>query len=137
MLIPESWWPSRYGADDEIGTLNEITPVKVLEAARLVRTGTIYDLGRTLHSNVPRFEGRFWQQTLVSSAHLINARRPGSVEGGWGENGLNWITELVTGTFQIGTQLDGLNHLQSGDRFYNGWRTRDIVEEWGTSKPRD
>jgi kynurenine formamidase len=47
---------------------------------------------------------------------------------------INWITELVTGTFQIGTQLDGLNHLQMGDRFYNGWRTSDIVETWGTSK---
>jgi kynurenine formamidase len=35
---------------------------------------------------------------------------------------------------QIGTQLDGLNHLQIGDRFYNGWQTRDIVADWGTSK---
>ncbi len=25
------WWPSRYGADDEAGALNEITPGKVLE----------------------------------------------------------------------------------------------------------
>jgi kynurenine formamidase len=128
------WWPSRYGEGDELGTLNEITPAKVVEAARLVRAGTVYDLGRTLHAKVPRFEDRFWQQTLVSSAHLINARRPGSDGGGWGRNNLNWITELVTGTFQIGTQLDGLNHLQIGDRFYNGWRARDIVEPWGTTK---
>jgi kynurenine formamidase len=93
----------------------------------------VYDLGRTLHADVPRFEGRFWRQTLVSSAHFINARRPGGT-GGWGANRLNWITELVTGTLQIGTQLDGLNHLQIGDRFYNGWRAADIVEEWGTRK---
>lgn len=131
---PDRWWPSRYGKDDELGTLNEITPAKVVAAARLVRDGTVYDLGRTLHADVPHFEGRFWQQTLVSSAYLINARRPGSEGSGWGRNSLNWITELVTGTFQIGTQLDGLNHLQIGDRFYNGWRARDIVEEWGTSK---
>ncbi len=134
MPTTEQWWPSRYGTDDELGTLNEITPAKVIAAARLVRTGTVYDLGRTLHADVPRFEGRYWQQTLVSTAHFINARRPGSPEGGWGANRLNWITELVTGTFQIGTQLDGLNHLQIGDRFYNGWRARDIVEEWGTNK---
>ena len=128
------WWPSRYGSDDERGTLNEITPAKVVAATRLVRTGRVYDLGRTLHEDVPRFEGRFWRQTLVSSAHLINARRPGGGGGGWGANRLNWITELVTGTLQIGTQLDGLNHLQIGDRFYNGWRAADIVEEWGTRK---
>jgi kynurenine formamidase len=134
MSPSDQWWPSRYGADDERGTLNEITPHKVVAAARLVRTGRVYDLGRTLHADVPRFEGRFWQQTLVTSAHIINARRAGGELGGWGRNSLNWITELVTGTFQIGTQLDGLNHLQIGDRFYNGWRARDIVEEWGTSR---
>jgi len=136
MSVPpsERWWPSRYGADDELGTLNEITPAKVIAASRLVRTGIVYDLGRTLHAGVPRFEGRSWRQTLDTSAHFINARRPGSDGSGWGRNRLNWITELVSGTFQIGTQLDGLNHLQIGDRFYNGWRARDIVEEWGTSK---
>ena len=29
------WWPSRYGAEDQAGALNEITPGKVLEAVRL------------------------------------------------------------------------------------------------------
>ncbi|TMI77451.1 MAG: cyclase family protein, partial [Bacillati bacterium ANGP1] len=37
MASPDRWWPSRYGADDELGTLNEITPAKVVAAARLVR----------------------------------------------------------------------------------------------------
>jgi len=134
MSPADRWWPSRYGAEDERGTLNEITAAKVIAAARLVRDGKVYDLGRTLHADVPRFEGRFWRQTLVSSAHMINARRSENAAGGWGRNNLNWITELVTGTLQIGTQLDGLNHLQIGDRFYNGWRTCDLVEEWGTNR---
>jgi kynurenine formamidase len=103
-------------------------------AARLVRQGRVYDLGRTLDSQVPRFPGRFWHQTLVSNAHLANPRRSGGMDGGWGKNEVNWLIELATGTFQIGTQLDGLNHLQIGDRFYNGWRTCEIVEEWGTNK---
>jgi kynurenine formamidase len=130
----EQWWPSRYGEGDQLGSLNEITPAKVAAAARLVRAGTVYDLGRTLHADVPHFPGRFWQQTLVSTAHLNNPRRPGGGPGGWGRNKVNWLIELVTGTLQIGTQLDGLNHLQIGDRFYNGWRAQDIVEDWGTSK---
>ena len=65
--------------------------------------GKIFDLGRVLHANVPRFEGRYWQQTLVSSSHIINPRRPGSPPNGWGQNSINWITELVTGTMQMGT----------------------------------
>src|SRR6266545_5985499 len=128
------WWPSRYGRDDQLGSLNEITPAHVVAAARLVREGEVFDLGRILDSNVPRFPGRFWQQTLVSNAHLNNQRRPQGTEGGWGKNQVNWLIELATGTFQIGTQLDGLNHLQIGDRFYNGWRAEEIVEDWGTSK---
>jgi kynurenine formamidase len=128
------WWPSRYGVGDQIGALNEITPTKVVAAARLVREGKVYDLGRTLDANAPHFEGRFWQQTLVSSAHIINARGNSNEQHGLGSNMVNWLTELVTGTFQIGTQLDGLNHLQMGDRFYNGWLAQDIVETWGTSK---
>jgi kynurenine formamidase len=128
------WWPSRYGVGDQLGALNEITPAKTAGAAQLVRRGITYDLGRTLHADVPRFEGRYWQQSLVSAAHLINRRKPGGQHGGWGANQINWITELVTGTLQIGTHLDGLNHLQIGDRFYDGWRAEEIVEDWGTSK---
>jgi len=130
----EPWWPSRYGAGDQLGMLNEITPAKVVAATQLVRQGRTFDLGRTLHADVPRFEGRYWQQSLVSSAHIINPRKPGGVRGGWGHNRINWVTELVSGTLQIGTHLDGLNHLQIGDRFYNGYRLEEIAEEWGTNK---
>jgi kynurenine formamidase len=131
--LDEPWWPSRYGAGDQLGTLNEITPAKVAGAARLVKQGRTFDLGRTLHADVPRFEGRYWQQSLVSSAHIINPRKQGGVRGGWGRNRINWVTELITGTLQIGTHLDGLNHLQIGDRFYNGYRLEEIAEEWGTN----
>lgn len=134
MFNPDQWWPSPYGEGDERGALNEITSAKVIAATRLVRYGQVFDLGRTLDANVPHFEGRFWQQTLVSSAHIINGRLNGSEPHGLGRNGVNWVTELVTGTFQIGTQLDGLNHLQIGERCYNGWQMQDIVQDWGTTK---
>jgi len=83
----ERWWPSRYGAGDQLGTLNEITPARVAAAARLVRQGRTFDLGRTLHADVPRFEGRYWQQGLVSSAHIINPRKPAGQPGGWAATG--------------------------------------------------
>ena len=53
-----SWWPSRYGADDQAGALNEITPGKVLEAIGLVRQGLVYDLAHALHHDIPAFPGR-------------------------------------------------------------------------------
>jgi kynurenine formamidase len=132
--LPEgetAWWPSRYGADDQIGTLNEITPAAVLAAAKLVRRGQVVDLGRVLDEQTPKFPGRYWHQTVDVSPHFANLRRPDAVGKGWGKNQINWITEIQAGTFQVGTQLDSIGHLQIGDRFYNGWTTKDVVEPWG------
>ena len=53
-----AWWPSKYGAEDQAGALNEITPGKVLEAVRLVRRGRVYDLAHVLDQDIPAFPGR-------------------------------------------------------------------------------
>ncbi len=128
------WWPSRYGAADQIGTLNEITPAVVKSATRLVRNGEVFDLGRVLDEQTPKFPGRYWHQTVDYSAHVENLRRPDSNGQGWGKNSINWITEIQAGTFQVGTQLDSIGHIQIGDRFYNGYTTREVVEPWGINR---
>lgn len=131
----KKWWPSKYGPDDQIGMLNEIGPDKVIKAIRLVTQGKTYDLGRTLDKDIPVFPGRSYTQTLVTSAHIINKRKGhgGKKTQGW-KNKVNWITELASSTFQLGTHVDGLNHLQIGDLAYNGNSLDDIAEEWGTNK---
>ncbi len=128
------WWPSRYGADDQLGTLNELTPELVRRAGALVKQGKVVDLGRVLDDNTPKFPGRFWHQTVDVSPHYTNLRRNDTVGKGWGRNQINWITEIQTGTFQVGTQLDSIGHIQIGDRFYNGWTTKDVVEPWGLNR---
>ena len=40
----ESWHPSKYGAGDTLGAINNLSPEKVVEAARLVKTGKTYAL---------------------------------------------------------------------------------------------
>ena len=135
--LPEGvspWWPSRYGADDQIGTLNEITPAVVRRAAQLVKRGSVIDLGRVLDEDTPKFPGRYWHQTVDVSAYSSNARRSDAVGKGWGRNQINWITEIQAGTFQVGTQLDSIGHIQIGDRFYNGWSVKDLVEPWGFNR---
>ena len=64
------------------------------------------------------FPGRYFRQTLVTTAHHSNA------DGGVGRNDVNWITEQVSATMQLGTHLDALSHLQMSDRGYNGWSSR-------------
>ena len=128
------WWPSRYGPDDQIGSLNEVTPVVTAAATALVRQGKVVDLGRILDANTPKFPGRYWHQTLDVTPHYENLRRADSGERGWGRNQINWITEIQAGTFQVGTQLDSIGHIQEGERFYNGWTTRDLVQSNGLAR---
>jgi kynurenine formamidase len=115
---------SPFGAEDELGMLNHVDEAKRREALGLVREGRLFDLGRVLDENVPVFPGRYFRQTLVTTAHHVNGN------GGVGEGHVNWVTEQVVGTMQLGTHLDALSHLQVGDRCYNGWSVAEIA---GTS----
>ena len=121
--MSDTWWPSRYGADDEAGALNEIGPANVARAASLVRQGRVFDLAHVLDDRVPAFPGRSFRQFLTTDP----MRRVG-------RNEVNWIVEHVAAPSQIGTHVDGLNHLHVGDRMYNGHRLADVVAEHGTAK---
>jgi kynurenine formamidase len=130
----DGWFPSRYGPNDEAGALNEITPAKVLQALGLARTGQVHDLAHVLHADVPAFPGRTYRSYLTTNYHHINRRVPGAGAMGLGQGDVNWVVEQITATQQMGTHLDGLNHLQVGDRTYNGLRLADIVEDYGTNR---
>jgi kynurenine formamidase len=122
------WWPSPFGAEDQLGMLNHINAEKRLQAIALVREGHVYDLAHALDENVPVFPGRYFRQTLVTTAHHANS------DGGVGENDVNWITEQVAGTMQLGTHLDALSHLQMGSRGYNGWTVAELASPTGVKR---
>jgi len=128
MKPEQSWWPSPFGADDQLGMLNHVDEAKRLEALALVRQGRLYDLGRILDEQSPVFPGRYFRQTLVTTAHHANEAMP------VGENQVNWVTEVVSGTMQLGTHLDALSHLQIGDRGYNGWRIAELAGPAGMTR---
>jgi kynurenine formamidase len=128
------WFPSKYGADDQAGALNEIGADKVVRAARLVREGRVFDLARVLDEHVPAFPARSFRQYLTTTSFHLNRRSDAAGPDGLGKNNVNWVVEYVTAPSQIGTHMDGLNHLYVGDRAYNGNRLVDIVEEHGTNR---
>ena len=105
----------------EQGKLALLDDAKRAAALALVKRGRMYDLGHVLDENVPVFPGRYFKQTLVTTAHHANEG------GGVGENNVNWITELVSGTMQLGTHLDALSHLQMGDQGYAGFTVRELA----------
>jgi kynurenine formamidase len=113
---PEKWWPSKWGADDNKGAFNTITPETVKAAAKLVKNGKVYLLGMPYNREMPLPWGRSYSITI-----------PGLPVGGpFGDNGVVWNDEILFGELgQVGTQFDGPGHLgirgkDGVDRWYNG-----------------
>lgn len=116
--------PSRYGHDDEAGSLNEITPANIVRATRLVSDGVVIDLAHVLDESSPAFPGRTFRQWM-------HERAP---DGGLGDNHVHWVAERFEATTQMGTHVDALNHLHDGERTYNGHSIADIETPFGTTR---
>jgi kynurenine formamidase len=114
--------------------LNHIDARKRLDALALVLRGDAYDLGRVLDTSVPAFPGRYFRQTLVTTAHHVNSADGDAPPRGLGANAVNWITETIAGTTQVGTHVDALAHLQIGDRGYNGWSVGELAGHEGVTR---
>ena len=115
-LIPEQWWPSKWGADDERGANNLITPSVIMSALKIAKTGQIYRLTKPYTNHMPLPWGRTYALTI-----------PGCPTGGpYGKQGIVWNDEFLVGEIaQVGTQFDGLGHIGLRDkngvyRWYNG-----------------
>src|SRR6188768_2266254 len=54
------WYPSQWGANDQRGAANRLTPAKVLEARELIKLGTVYQLGRVYENGMPMFGTRHY-----------------------------------------------------------------------------
>ena len=124
----DRWWPSPFGPQDELGMLNHVDEAKRVAALSLVRQGRLYDLAHVLDERVPVFPGRYFRQTLVTTAHHANDM------GGLGANDVNWVIETFAGTTQLGTHIDALSHLQIGGRGYNGWSVGELADSAGVKR---
>ena len=138
-VIAGAWAPGPYGADDQRGTFNEVTPEKTAAAlARLDLTKPVktYDLSETLENGFPAHADREFQQTLS----IQGTAPPEGYEGlcpspePLGPRAICSLEERVSFTFNMGTKLNGLHHAGVGGRYYNGFHTQDIAETWGTTK---
>ncbi|MFG8974512.1 cyclase family protein [Pseudomonas paraeruginosa] len=120
------WYPSAYGAKDEIGAANLLTPEVVKQAVGLVRTGKTYPLAVPVDKNLPAFRHR--------SFRLYNIQ-PGEQAGqSLGPNRFTFNDELVNAWTGVGTQLNGIGHIGIDNRYYNGNQAADFVTVEGVKK---
>jgi kynurenine formamidase len=103
----------RWGADDERGTINFITPEVVQRAARCVRRGAVFSLGLELGPDGPQFG----QAGRVNPLHIMtstsNQMTPDPA-------GLRYADDVVVMPLQCATQWDSLAHVFYGGQLYNG-----------------
>lgn len=122
-VAQDNWYPSRWGAEDQRGAANRITPAKVLEAKNLIVRGQTYQMGRVYEAGMPMFGTRHYSLRIPK------------VFGPNGTNEAYYHDEIISGELgQIGTQFDGLGHIGIGDLFYNGNRGSDFAKAEGLSK---
>ncbi len=114
----------RWGEEDERGTVNLITPERLVEAAALVRRGAIFDLGIPFDSKGPQ-----------TGEYRINPIRLMSEAGGDQDfpGGLKWADDYVFMPLQSASQWDALAHVFYDGQIYNGFSS-DVVGVHGAKR---
>ena len=111
-LAQERWFPSKWGADDTLGAINNLSPQGVQRAVKLVKTGQVYSLAIPTGPDSPVY-GRRSYTAEISPAPGGDTRPDGSGR-------VTSHDEKVTTSMGIGTQMDGLGHLGIDHHYYNG-----------------
>lgn len=107
----------RWGADDERGTVNLITPERIVAASRLVRRGAVFDLGIPFDRRGPQpGGGRINPVRLM--AETGDQQHPAGA--------FHYADDYVFMALQSASQWDGLAHVFYDDQLYNGFPATDV-----------
>lgn len=115
----------RWGEDDQLGTLNLITPEKRVQAARLVRTGEVHSLAIPLDRNGPlphhdrRFNPRHWMLE-TGADHAAGTQHAFPPALGVADD----LVELPT---HSGAHWDALSHIFHDGQMWNGRPATDVT----------
>jgi len=107
----------RWGADDERGALNLLTPEVVLAGMKAAKTGKTYNLGLPVSRyGTPVFPYRGAPQRLTLTSHLDEEMNiPYGAVPGVGAN-----EDVLVVPAHNGTHMDALCHVYADKQYYNG-----------------
>jgi kynurenine formamidase len=112
----------RWGPDDQLGTLNLITPERVAAAAALVRSGRRVSMAIPINK-VAGPDNPNQAQYFVTQAHDIDI----------GSSGLTFALDYLGMAFHgdCHTHIDALNHIAYKGQVYNGHPANAVVTSKG------
>lgn len=123
--IAQECKPSKWGADDEIGAANYVTPASVMKAIGLVKQGKTHPLGIVIDAKTPAFPPR---------GLMLQVVQPGQQDGNTLFGPLSYNDDLVETWLGIGPQIDGLGHLGENGMYYNCNHRKDFADISGLKK---
>jgi kynurenine formamidase len=118
----------RWGADDQIGTLNHVTAADIVAAAALIRRGKAFALGMPLGASGPQrgLFGKRW-----NPIHTMLATGTDALAGR--QQRLHYADDALNMPIQAATHWDALGHIFYHDQMYNGHHAS-AVDSNGLSK---
>ena len=121
----------RWGAEDQIGTLNNVTAEDIAAAARLIRRGKVFSLGLSLKEPIQSglFGGRW------NPIHTMLATGTDAAAGAQDTPFpyLRYADDAINMPCQASTQWDALCHIFLNDKMYNGYDAK-LVDSRGAKK---
>ena len=121
----------RWGADDQIGTLNNVTSEDVINAGKLIKKGKVFSLGLSLKEPIQSglFGGRW------NPIHTMLATGTDAAAGNQDIPSpyLRYADDAINMPCQASTQWDALCHIFLNDKMYNGYDAK-LVDARGAKK---
>jgi kynurenine formamidase len=118
--------PSKFGAKDQVGNLNYVTPAKTLAASKLITKGKAYRLGIETNRNTPAYAPRTFNILVV---------QPGQAQGTTlGPTKTTYNDDIINGWVGVGSQLDGLGHIGIDSVYYNCNKAADFAKVDGLTR---
>ncbi len=121
---PSNW--GKWGADDEVGSLNYLTAEQVLAGVGLIKKGELFTLQRLIGD--PNGDP-VWPGRSPATREMIFDESNWD-EGGDGPafpGGLHYADDKINAFLQGSTQYDALGHVWYDGQIYNGYDARTTV----------
>lgn len=118
----------RWGASDEIGTLNYTQPEDIVAATRLVRKGTVISLALPYDNRGPQGgKSKYPPVGRFNPVHLMLRTGTDAYSGVLDTRKIRSADDIVIMPTQCGTQWDGLGHIFYGEQMWNGYDCRTVT----------
>ena len=129
-LSVRNW--GRWGPDDEIGTLNYITPDTIAAASRLVTSGKVFALGIPLERQGPQ-SGTRQRFNPIHTMFRDGGDAPRTAAEVEAMQGYGGSDDWIVMPLQCATQWDSLAHIFYEGKMYNGYDAT-LVTSSGAAK---